>query len=60
MSHIDYRVKEAVRLGFTKIILPKKNLSKLLKAPSGVELCGVNNIYEVLVHMRNKDRDLSE
>jgi DNA repair protein RadA/Sms len=22
VSHIDYRVKEAVRLGFTKIILP--------------------------------------
>ena len=57
VSHIDYRVKEAVRLGFTKIILPKKNLSKLLKVPSGVELCGVGNIYEVLVHMRAKERE---
>ena len=54
VSHIDYRVKEAVRLGFTKIILPKKNLSKSLKVPSGVELVGVSNIYQVLTHMVHK------
>lgn len=54
VSHIDYRVKEAVRLGFTKIILPKKNVTKALKVPSGVELCGVSNIYEVLAHMYSK------
>lgn len=55
VSHIDYRVKEAVRLGFTKIILPKKNMSKILKVPSGVELVGVSNIYQVLTHMVNKN-----
>ena len=54
VSHIEYRVKEAVRLGFTKIILPKKNLTKSLKVPSAVELCGVSNIYQVLVHMLAK------
>ena len=54
VSHIDYRVKEAVRLGFTKIILPKKNLTKSLKVPAGVELVGVSNIYQVLTHMVNK------
>ena len=51
VSHIDYRVKEAVRLGFTKIILPKKNVTSSLKVEGGVELVGVSNIYEVLVHM---------
>ena len=51
VSHIEYRVKEAVRLGFTKILLPRKNLISSLKAPSGVDLVGVGNIYEVLVHM---------
>ncbi len=56
VSHIDYRVKEAVRLGFTKIILPKKNISKSLKVPEEVKLCGVGNIYEVLVHMKAKER----
>ena len=55
VSHIEYRVKEAVRLGFTKIILPKKNLAKNLKVPKNVELCGVANIYQVLPHMRAKD-----
>lgn len=51
VSHIDYRVKEAVRLGFTKIILPRKNLTTSIKVPSNVQLCGVENIYEVLAHM---------
>ena len=55
VSHIDYRVKEAVRLGFTKIVLPKKNLSNNLKVPSEVELIGVSNIYQVLLQMREKD-----
>ncbi len=54
VSHIDYRVKEAVRLGFTKILLPKKNLTSSLKVAKDVELVGVENIYEVLVHMTKK------
>ncbi len=54
VSHIDYRVKEAVRLGFTKIIIPKKNLLKHLTVPAGVELCGVANIYEVLPHLKTR------
>ena len=57
VSHIDYRVKEAVRLGFTKIVLPKKNITPALKVPDGVELLGVSNIYQVLVHMRTKAKD---
>ena len=51
VSHIEYRVKEAVRLGFTKIILPKKNITSALCVPKNVTLAGVSNIYEVLVHM---------
>jgi DNA repair protein RadA/Sms len=57
VSHIDYRVKEAVRLGFTKIIIPIKNIHKNLTVPKGVELCGVTNIYEVLIHMRKKEEN---
>ena len=55
VSHIDYRVKEAVRLGFTKIVLPKKNLSSSLKVPENVQLVGVSNIYQVLTHMIKKE-----
>ena len=54
VSHIDYRVKEAVRLGFTKIVLPKKNITPLLKVPSNVELIGVTNIYQALACMQLK------
>ena len=54
VSHIEYRVKEAARLGFTKIIIPKKNLQSLSATPEGVELIGINNIYEVLLHMSSK------
>ncbi len=54
VSHIEYRVKEAVRLGFTKIVLPKKNITSALKVPKNVELLGVSNIYQVLLHMRSK------
>ena len=44
--------KEAVRLGFTKIVLPKKNISAHLSVPHGVELVGITNIYEALVQMQ--------
>ena len=57
VSHIDYRVKEAIRLGFTKIILPKKNVSSHLTVPDGVELIGVTNIYQVLAHMTAKQNN---
>ena len=55
VSHIEYRVKEAVRLGFTKILLPKKNLPSVPKLKGDIELVGVENIYEVLVHMVKKE-----
>lgn len=57
VSHIDYRVKEAVRLGFTKIVLPQKNLSASIKVPDSVELIGVSNIYQALacMHMRKSE-----
>ncbi len=57
VSHIDYRVKEAVRLGFTKIVLPKKNIISSLQVPSSVELIGVSNIYQALACMKMKKSD---
>ena len=41
----------------TKIILPQKNITKSLKVPKGVELCGVSNIYQVLIHMKSKENN---
>ncbi len=57
VSHIDYRVKEAVRLGFTKIVLPKKNINASLKVHDKVELIGVTNIYQALACMHMKKSD---
>ncbi len=58
VSHIEYRVKEAVRLGFTKIVLPKKNITSALKVPENVELLGVSSIYQVLLHMRKRENNV--
>lgn len=57
VSHIDYRVKEAVRLGFTKIVLPKKNITSSLQVPANVELIGVSNIYQALACMKMRKSD---
>ena len=57
VSHIEYRVKEAIRLGFTKIILPAKSLTKNIVVPKDVEVVGVSNIYQVLLHMRSKEKN---
>lgn len=57
VSHIDYRVKEAVRLGFTKIVLPKKNITNALQVPKNVELIGVTNIYQALACMKMRKAD---
>ncbi len=57
VSHIEYRVKEAVRLGFKRIILPKKNLSSIPKSDESVSLIGVDTIYDVLPEMLKKSNE---
>ena len=43
----DQRVREAKKLGFTRIIVPESN-AKSLGAVSGVEIVGVRNVKEVI------------
>ena len=57
VSHAEYRVKEAVRLGFNKILLPKRNISKKWKLPPSVELYGAQNLYEVLILLGKAAKD---
>ena len=47
VSHVEYRVKEAARLGFTRVVLPKHAVA-LCKGIKGVELIGVSSIFEIL------------
>ena len=60
VSHIEYRVKEAVRLGFTKIVLPKKNIIPSLRVPSGVSLIGIENIYQALANMKLRKQETEQ
>ncbi|MBQ8743230.1 MAG: DNA repair protein RadA [Clostridia bacterium] len=50
VSAPEIRINEAVRLGFTKIMLPKKDLSRFNGAtlPSEIELIGVGGIFDAL------------
>lgn len=47
VSRIEQRVQEAAKLGFKRVILPKKNLGGWT-IPDGIEVVGVSNIGEAL------------
>ena len=47
VSNLEQRVKEAARLGFTKAVVPYRNLEKR-KIDCGIELIGVKSIYDIL------------
>jgi len=47
ISRIEERVKEAKKLGFTRAIVPKKNLGGW-KAPTGIEIIGVGTVKEAI------------
>ncbi len=47
VSHAEYRVKEASRLGFRRIVLPRRAVA-LCKKVEGVELIGVESIFDIL------------
>ncbi len=54
VSNIELRVKECIRLGFTTILIPKRNVSLLSFTADGVNIVGVGTIYEVLGYLKAK------
>ena len=42
------RIREAVQMGFTRLILPEANLDPAESALAGIELVGVKNVNEAL------------
>ena len=48
VMHAEKLCREASRLGFTRIILPKRSLPRAKEAASGVELTGVTTLKEAL------------
>ncbi len=47
IGHVDVRIREAHRLGFTRFVLPKSNKERITW-PSGIELVGVANLQELM------------
>ncbi|BCL62754.1 hypothetical protein DGMP_34470 [Desulfomarina profundi] len=47
IGHVDIRVKEAERLGFTRFILPKSNRERMSWKPQ-IRLVGVSTLQELL------------
>lgn len=47
VSFLQKRINEAARLGFKIIIVPKRNMSKIV-SPEGVNLVGVTSIFEAV------------
>lgn len=47
VSRIEQRVQEAAKLGFKRVICPKKNLEGW-KAPESIQIVGVNTVQEAL------------
>ncbi len=53
VSHIEYRVKEAARLGFRRIILPKR-AAALCRGKTDAQLLGVDGIFDILPLLKPK------
>lgn len=49
VSELEYRVKEAARLGFTKVIVPAGN--SVQSKTDGVSIISINGIYETLHYL---------
>ena len=48
VTHIDARISEAARLGFTKCILPFHSLKQVNVKGNGIQLIGVKNVREAV------------
>lgn len=48
IQNADKIVKEAVRMGFTKAVMPQKNAARLIDVPGGIKVVGVNSLREAI------------
>ena len=57
VSNLEQRVREAARLGFTKAIVPQKNIeSRKLDVP-GIEIIPIKTIYEALKVLKTESKE---
>ncbi len=55
VSHSESRIREAEKLGFTEVILPKQCLKKLSKDDYNIRLTGVSSVGEAFSAIRKKE-----
>ena len=55
VSHAESRIKEAEKLGFSEIILPKQCIDKLSKNDYSIKLSGVSTVSEAFSVIRRKE-----
>ena len=56
VSHVEQRVREAARLGFTDILLPTHN-AQSCPAVDGITVHPVKNIYDILKFLKGERKD---
>lgn len=52
VSNLEQRVREAARLGFTKAIVPYRNIEKRPMKAEGIKIIPVKGVYEVLKELK--------
>ncbi|MBR3967386.1 MAG: DNA repair protein RadA [Clostridia bacterium] len=55
VSNIEARIHEAARLGFTRAVIPYRNVEKRKIAVEGIELIPIKGIYEALSVLKKKE-----
>ena len=55
VSNIEARIHEAARLGFTRAVIPYRNVEKRKISVNGIELIPIKSIYEALAVMKKKE-----
>ena len=55
VANLEQRIKEAARLGFTKAIVPYRNVEKRPLECAGIKLLPIRGIYEVLNLMKEQE-----
>ena len=56
VANLEQRVKEAARLGFTKAVVPERNLEKHPFSCKGIELIPIKSVYEVLSLLKQQPK----
>jgi DNA repair protein RadA/Sms len=55
VSNLEQRIKEAARLGFTKAIIPYRNVEKRKLEIPGIELFPIKGVYEALRFLKDPE-----